>query len=112
MTSLTKIPEMHMKNFSNRYLIPLICKRRDEIGDFEYYDGQNTFYGDASIKEKARKYNKNHAKYIHIKCDCNGKKHKTLKECYDAYMETRNYLVELTNNEKGNNNQTKRQKKQ
>ena len=101
--SLTHIPEMNMKNFNSKIILtPLICKRDDERGEFEYYDGSTTFYGDATIKEKARKFHKTQSKYIHIKCDCKGKEHKTLKECYDSYMNTRNYLVELTKTEKAN----------
>ena len=76
--SLTHIPEMNMKNFNFKIILtPLICKRDDERGEFEYYDGSTTFYGDATIKEKARKFHKTQSKYIHIKCDCKGKEHKT-----------------------------------
>jgi hypothetical protein len=101
--SLNKIPEMFMKNYNPKVILtPLICKRDDERGEFEYYDGSTTFYDDATIKEKARKFHKTQSKYIHIKCNCGGKEHKTLKECYDSYVNTRNYLVEITKNEKAN----------
>lgn len=102
---MNEIPEIFLKNYNSKAnLRPLICKRLDDIVDgyeFQYYDGSKYFYGHKDIKEKARKYNKKESKYIHIQCKCNGK-HKDLKECYNEYLDARNYLVELTKNEKGN----------